>query len=65
MQLAQSSNSKVVIIGAGQNSMPIILGNLDSTIAVAARCVRHKRSHGPKGENDGGNSDDALGAAPG
>jgi prohibitin 2 len=35
------------------------------TIAVAARCVRRKRSHGPKGENDGGNSDGGLGAAPG
>jgi regulator of protease activity HflC (stomatin/prohibitin superfamily) len=27
LQLAQSNNSKVVVIGAGQNGMPIILGN--------------------------------------
>jgi len=27
LQLAQSNNSKIVIIGAGQNGMPIILGN--------------------------------------
>jgi prohibitin 2 len=30
LQLAQSNNSKVVVIGAGQNGMPIILGNVDT-----------------------------------
>ena len=32
LQLAQSPNAKVVIIGAGKTGLPILLGNLDSTI---------------------------------
>jgi regulator of protease activity HflC (stomatin/prohibitin superfamily) len=32
LQLAQSSNSKVIVIGAGKTGLPILLGNLDSTI---------------------------------
>jgi len=31
LQLAQSSNSKIVIVGGGKNGVPIILGNVDST----------------------------------
>ena len=30
LQLAQSSNSKVVIVGGGKDGLPIILGNVDS-----------------------------------
>ena len=30
LQLSQSTNSKVVIIGAGKDGMPIILGNVDA-----------------------------------
>jgi regulator of protease activity HflC (stomatin/prohibitin superfamily) len=30
LQLAQSSNSKVVIIGGGKDGMPVILGNVDA-----------------------------------
>jgi len=33
LQLAQSPNAKVVIIGAGRTGLPILLGNLDATIA--------------------------------
>lgn len=33
LQLAQSPNAKVVIIGAGKTGLPILLGNLDATIA--------------------------------
>ena len=49
LQLAQSQNSKVVIIGSGQGGLPIILGNMDngspvngavsSTTAAASRTV--------------------------
>jgi prohibitin 2 len=30
LQLAQSSNSKIVIVGSGKDGLPIILGNVDS-----------------------------------
>ncbi len=35
LQLAQSTNSKVVIIGGGKDGLPIILGNVDGTPAAA------------------------------
>ncbi len=35
LQLAQSTNSKVVIIGGGKDGLPIILGNVDSPPATA------------------------------
>ena len=34
LQLAQSTNSKVVIVGGGKDGLPIILGNVDSPAAV-------------------------------
>jgi len=34
LQLAQSTNSKIVIIGGGKDSLPIILGNVDSVSAA-------------------------------
>jgi prohibitin 2 len=37
LQLAQSNNSKVVIIGGGKDGLPIILGNLDTPAPVHAR----------------------------
>jgi hypothetical protein len=37
LQLAQSSNSKVVIIGGGKDGVPIILGNVDSPPAPAEK----------------------------
>jgi prohibitin 2 len=37
LQLAQSNNSKVVIIGGGKDGLPIILGNVDSQPPVHAR----------------------------
>jgi regulator of protease activity HflC (stomatin/prohibitin superfamily) len=33
LQLAQSPNAKIVVIGAGKTGLPILLGNLDATIA--------------------------------
>jgi regulator of protease activity HflC (stomatin/prohibitin superfamily) len=35
LQLAQSSNSKVVIIGSGKDGLPIILGNVDAPAHAA------------------------------
>jgi hypothetical protein len=32
LQLAQSNNSKIVIIGSGKDGLPIILGNVDSAL---------------------------------
>jgi regulator of protease activity HflC (stomatin/prohibitin superfamily) len=32
LQLAQSPNSKVIVVGAGKTGLPILLGNLDTTI---------------------------------
>ena len=36
LQLAQSPNSKVIVIGAGKAGLPILLGNLDATILPQA-----------------------------
>ncbi|HLJ64022.1 MAG TPA: hypothetical protein VKT70_07950, partial [Stellaceae bacterium] len=35
LQLAQSPNSKVIVIGSGPNGLPILLGNLDGTLKQA------------------------------
>lgn len=32
LQLAQSSNSKVIVVGSGKTGLPILLGNLDTVI---------------------------------
>jgi regulator of protease activity HflC (stomatin/prohibitin superfamily) len=32
LQLSQSTNSKVVIIGSGKDGLPVILGNMDTTV---------------------------------
>jgi regulator of protease activity HflC (stomatin/prohibitin superfamily) len=37
LQLAQSNNSKVVIIGGGKDGLPIILGNVDTPAPMKAR----------------------------
>ena len=37
LQLAQSNNSKVVIIGSGKDGLPIILGNVDTPAPVHAQ----------------------------
>ena len=36
LQLAQSPNAKIVIIGAGKTGLPILLGNLDAAITPSA-----------------------------
>ena len=36
LQLAQSPNSKIVIIGSGKDGLPVILGNVDTPIAPKA-----------------------------
>ena len=37
LQLAQSNNSKVVIIGGGKDGLPVILGNVDTPTQMKAR----------------------------
>src|SRR5262249_397039 len=39
LQLSQSTNSKVVIIGGGKDGMPIILGNVDSPAPPSAKAA--------------------------
>jgi regulator of protease activity HflC (stomatin/prohibitin superfamily) len=36
LQLAQSPNSKVIVVGSGKTGLPILLGNLDTVIAPPA-----------------------------
>ena len=48
LQLSQSTNSKVVIIGSGKDGLPVILGNVDSTTPQRAR------------EEDGSTSKDRI-----
>ncbi|HEX3677697.1 MAG TPA: prohibitin family protein [Sphingomicrobium sp.] len=45
LQLSQSTNSKVVVIGSAKDGLPIILGNVDTPPAAAAA---------PAGSNSGG-----------
>jgi regulator of protease activity HflC (stomatin/prohibitin superfamily) len=52
LQLAQSTNSKVVIIGSGRDGLPVILGNAGATTPPA-----------PPANND--NKDKATGVQPG
>jgi prohibitin 2 len=45
LQLAQSPNSKIVVIGAGQDGLPIILGNLESgSVQPPPKAVRRRRA---------------------
>ena len=37
LQLAQSNNSKIVMIGGGKDGMPVILGNVDTPTPMKAR----------------------------
>src|SRR5438132_7597629 len=37
LQLSQSTNSKVVVIGSGKDGLPIILGNVDTPVPPAGR----------------------------
>jgi hypothetical protein len=36
LQLAQSSNAKVIVVGSGKTGLPILLGNLDTVITPPA-----------------------------
>src|SRR5262249_7178281 len=47
LQLAQSTNSKVVIIGSGKDGLPIILGNVDTPLPPAAGGPAGDASPGP------------------
>lgn len=53
LQLAQSPNSKIVVIGNSRDGMPIILGNVDSPAAGA-----------PQTPEQGKSNDKAISAAP-
>jgi regulator of protease activity HflC (stomatin/prohibitin superfamily) len=51
LQLSQSSNSKVVVIGGGKDGLPIILGNVDAPAAPATTPAPAK---GPENGSKGG-----------
>ena len=57
LQLAQSNNSKVVIIGGNKDGLPIILGNMDSPTTAAAR-------EGPPAPDYGGPRERLTAATP-
>jgi regulator of protease activity HflC (stomatin/prohibitin superfamily) len=50
LQLAQSNNSKVVIIGSAKDGLPIILGNVDS--APPTQALREPPPHGGPGARE-------------
>jgi hypothetical protein len=56
LQLSQSTNSKVVIIGSGKDGLPIILGNVDTLAPPAG-------SPPPSG-NDTTNKERTTAASP-
>jgi regulator of protease activity HflC (stomatin/prohibitin superfamily) len=47
LQLAQSNNSKVVVIGGGKDGLPIILGNVDGQPPIQARAEPPPSGDGP------------------
>jgi regulator of protease activity HflC (stomatin/prohibitin superfamily) len=57
LQLSQSTNSKVVIIGSGKDGLPIILGNVDTPAPTSAGST-------PPTGNDTMNKERATAASP-
>ena len=55
LQLAQSPNSKIVIIGSGKDGLPVILGNVDTPVAPQGRAAasRSRQQRGRQGTADG------------
>ena len=53
LQLAQSPNTKIVIIGSGKDGLPVILGNVDTPTcrrpAARSRTTARPRRNGPCG----------------
>ena len=52
LQLSQSTNSKVVIIGSGKDGLPIILGNVDSSAPPAGPAGSAQPSANDKADKD-------------
>ena len=48
LALAQSPNSKIVVIGSGKDGLPIILGNVDTPPCIAARARDRQPARGDK-----------------
>ena len=61
LQLAQSTNTKVVIVGGGKDGLPIILGNVDSPAAAPPPATPPENETPREGEGkaDGGRSGQA------
>jgi regulator of protease activity HflC (stomatin/prohibitin superfamily) len=57
LQLSQSTNSKVVVIGSGKDGLPIILGNVDTPASPSAGSM-------PPSGNDTTNKERATAASP-
>ena len=49
LQLAQSPNTKIVIIGSGKDGLPVILGNVDTP--MQPNPARRRRRHRPLPDN--------------
>ena len=60
LQLAQSPNTKIVIIGSGKDGLPIILGNVDTPIAPIAP----RTGAAPPPENGEAAKERPTGASP-
>jgi len=56
LQLSQSTNAKVVVIGSGKDGLPIILGNVDAPAAPAGRT--------PPSGNDSATKESTTAAGP-
>lgn len=52
LQLAKSNNAKIVVIGAGDEGMPIILGGLDSPALTSDVAIERDPQPEPTGELD-------------
>jgi hypothetical protein len=62
LALAQSRNSKVVIIGGGKDGLPVILGNVDSPAGANSKATA---TEGDVAPNDAAPSEKMSGTPPG
>jgi prohibitin 2 len=64
LQLAQSPNTKIVIIGSGKDGLPVILGNVDTPIAPTPPKAGAPQAAAPVPDNSEAAREPPAGASP-
>jgi hypothetical protein len=65
LQLAQSSNSKIVIVGSGKDGLPTILGNVDGSPSSQPASPAGNGETAPKEKTTGASPTASLQKTPG